>query len=164
MGWWGFSVMEGDPPYDALSMIEHELGGELDLPDIGNDSDYDKAERKREKRIRKALKGAHYHKLIKKIKVEMTDDYDDKNIHLQVLGEMIMVNGGRMTERTKGTFRKAARCDEWSKENKDRKTAMETYIHRINKYKNKPIKATSKGLFATLSDHLASGATGLLNK
>lgn len=164
MGWWGCGVMEGDGPMDMEAVIIEHLAG-IGETDCKTDAQYDRIIARQRRLAVKKMKAGRYHDVIRLAKDGDEMFYgEESNIILQVLGEMIMCYGGRMSERTKGVFRQAARNDEWAQESDERKAEMTAYINRITNYKGKKITPTSQGLFSKIFQALDEGKVGLINK
>jgi hypothetical protein len=170
MGWWGFGIMEGDEPCDLQYIIESELAGDVFIgSDVGMSEDeaYDQTMAKTAEMAKQALECGDYMEIVSKIKAgEFDSEFDDydQNIALQVLGEMIMVYGGKMDETVKPIFVEAAEADGWAQGNDERKAEMDAYINRVIAYDGTAIEPTSRGLFDTIFTAIENGQKGLVNK
>ena len=147
MGWWGVNVMEGDPPMDAestivqnLNTVRAERGLEYADP-YEEDSDIWET---------LTLDGVAS-RILADINSDTTIYHeDDRNVHKQVLGEIIICNGFPLPEDVRQAAIEAARADEWASEGGERKAAMDTYIQRITDYNGTAVDPVSQGLFGKI--------------
>jgi hypothetical protein len=170
MGWWGVCVMEGDTPMDIEYSVRLALVPAAADINADSDDEADALEAAAHEAVVKVLKDNQYQHIIDRMQTGRDDDLciwgdDDKNIGLQVLGEMVMCYGGSMEEPQRAIFREAATQDEWAQSDAERKQAMDEYIVRINNHVNGiATEPTSQGLFAKLDEMLAEGTPGLANR
>ena len=164
MGWWGWGVMEGDEPCDLQYIIEQSLASGVGALDGQSDSEYEAEEIRVNDVSRAKLKAGDYMDIVAQIKDGTLTDWGDSNIALQVLGEMIMVYGGKMDEALKPMFIEAAESDDWAEREVKRKAEMTAFINRVIAYDGTAIEPTSRGLFDTIFTAIENGEEGLVNK
>lgn len=169
MGWWGFGVVEGDEPLDLMPSIVDAITGKEsnNSPVFESDEEYDRFDAERHALLVEKLKAGDYASAITRIQNGEFDRIGDRNIALQVLGELIVVNGGVMTDETKAIVIEAAENDEWAKwdgEGSSRYTAMQDFIERVKSYQGVALEPTCRGLFATIEQAVANNEPGLVNK
>lgn len=169
MGWWGYGVVEGDEPMDLLPDVRDAIIGDEPNEDIEleTDEEYDEYQDARHALMVEKMKTGDYTSAITRIQEGEFDEVGDQNIALQVLGELIMVNGGVMDAETKAIVIEAAENDEWANEDSEdgpRYKAMQAFIERVKSYEGVVLEPNCLGLFAAISQHIGSGEEGLLNK
>lgn len=155
MGWWSTDILGGDGPYDVRGELIEVIVGQRD-PD---------AEHfwymKGTKKSYRMLLNNNMRKVVRAAK-NLAEGYEEAG---QVLGYIIMELGANMSRRTKAFILQSARNDLWAQENDERKAVIDDFIAKVKAYvPGKPVKMEHKGLFATISEHIADGKEGLVNK
>jgi hypothetical protein len=163
MGWWGVNVMEGDTPMDAECDIMDVIG---DIhAEKTNGEVFDPYEDGANEIIVSVLKQeGSAERILASIVATTTEGDEYRHISLQVLGEIIVCNGGLMPESVREAAIQGAKEDEWAQEDEERKQAMCIYIDRIRAYDGTPLEPVSQGLFGKIEEALAAGEKGLINR
>lgn len=168
MGWWGYGVVEGDEPCDLLPDVRDAIIGDEPNEDIEFDTEeYDEYQDARHALMVEKMKIGDYTSAITRIQEGEFDDVGDQNIALQVLGELIMVNGGVMNAETKAIVIEAAENDEWANEDSEdgpRYKAMQVFIERVKSYEGVALEPNCLGLFAAIDQAIENKEQGLINK
>jgi hypothetical protein len=167
MGWWSAAVMGGDTPADFEGKF-------LDIIGFGG-SFFDRFGGEELPEAREVISKKFNAKTVGKIErwIDREDPqyfgsfHDDRNIAYQVLGVMIMRYGVAMDAELKKRIIQAAKDDDWSKEDGERKAIMKSFIADLKKYDNKtPTELTEQdqGLFGAIGKALAKNKEGLVNR
>ena len=158
MGWWSASILGGDTPLDFL-------GDFADIVGVGSRDD--------EEEGLSELYGYNFSKEILNDSVnlgKMLSYADkqkyDKSIAYQVLAVILMATGSNISQTLKNKIISQSKKDEWYlSKNPERVAYIDQLIGSVELYKNGlPIILKSEGLFEKISQHLADGKTGLVNK
>jgi hypothetical protein len=141
MGWWSTDVLGGDPPLDAICVIEDKVGMGNLYPPASLSADE-----------RSALAKV----LTEEVSSELFDEFTVDFVSIQVLGVMIMASGGEMTDRVRAGVINAAGEDEWAKEDSERRAVMDQLTEAVSGYSSGvPTDTAHQGLFEVIADHLA---------
>lgn len=158
MGWWGFNVMEGDPPLDCKHVIEVALLGHP----AGTVEDTDEAYLRDLETARLMLK--HPANVEKALRTPLQDKNVEPEVYIQVLGHMVMEAGGPISS-FKDLLLGACEGDLLALEYPERKVAIEAFANQVRNYVDgTPCLFPDRGLFATIQTHIDSGKGGLVNK
>lgn len=160
MGWWSASILGGDTPLDFL-------GDFADIVGVGNRDDEDEG--------LSELYGYNFSKEILNDSTNLSKmlSYADKrrgseyqSIAYQVLAVILMATGANISQTLKNKISSHSKKDEWYlSKDPERVAYIEQLIGSVELYKNGlPIILQSEGLFEKISQHLADGKTGLVNK
>mgnify|MGYP001038511481 FL=1 len=165
MGWWGTGVMEGDEPMDLEYVIREALLEGVEVNECDDDSSADEEEARLNVIVADKLKKGEYKKILADMMAGDGEFGDfDREIAIQVLGEMIMCYGGTMSDDDKAIFRGAAENDDWAQGDDKRHDSMLAYIDRINSYAGIALEPTSHSLLDTIFQHMVDEKNGLVNK
>ncbi len=147
MGWWSTCIMGGDTPLDLQGAICQAMGLRFDYEKAG----YNYTRTLLEERVQDVVAC-----------IEDTGDsawwnhYGDRNIAYQVLGYMFLETGADLPSALRGRIVKAARDDEWAKEDPRRRAVMDNFIAALGAHvAGTPTKLLQVGLFEEIQRVLA---------
>mgnify|MGYP003666204452 FL=1 len=149
MGWWSTTIMGGDTPLDYQSDLTDIIsGGYL----TGNDITAAQFENMDEVFVNGKIES-------------LVKNKDDRSIMYQVLMEMAMRVGAKLSSKLKLLAISNIRNDEWQFEDSERKEVIDNLIQTLNQYDGSiRVKVKSEGLFEVFNKHKADGKSGLINK
>lgn len=135
MGWWSTVVMGGDTPLDYQGDMIDLCG--VDYNAFVDNYDLDLTA------LRSDIESS-YDKL-----TEYCDNvsYGDPNIAYQILGVLILESGAKLPDEIKIKIEDAAKNDEWSTSNDERKANMDAFRHQVANYDGTPTEIKYEGLF-----------------
>ncbi len=171
MGWWGYDIMEGDTPLDCQGDIIDFLADPDLVAAVDNADDWMAATDKVEESGFNALQfPVNSTAAMLAIQDGELCSYD-KDIAMQVLGEMIMCSGHPFPQPIRAACVASAENElqyddkGWRDEGEGRETCLRNYIKRVWAYVDgEAIEPTSEGLFAKIGQALEEGQVGLINK
>jgi hypothetical protein len=146
MGWWAKEIMSGDSPLD----VEDEIFGIMQIekyPDTPHP----------ENLVRDTLN--------EMLPVILQNKYVTQDcIGKQVLGHVIITEGGQMDEATRSLVLEGCDEDDWAKEDDERARIIREFREKVVNYTGEKVSVKRTGLFEKIANHLAEGKTGLVNE
>lgn len=144
MGWWSTVVMGGDTPLDyqgdMIELCGVDYSTFMDVHDLNLTA------------IRSEIESS-LNKLSEYCEKEYSNDdcYGDPNIAYQVFGVMILEAGATLPEDIKIKIDTAAKNDEWSTEDDERKANMDVFRLQVANYDGTPTTIKYQGLFEQIN-------------
>jgi hypothetical protein len=146
MGWWAKEIMSGDSPLD----VEDEIFGIMQIEKYPD-------EPHPENLVRDTLN--------EMLPVILQNEYVTQDcIGKQVLGHVIITEGGQMDEATRNLVLEGCDEDDWAKEDDERARIIREFREKVVNYTGEKVSVKRTGLFEKIANHLAEGKTGLVNE